>query len=151
MRFLLGVLRMQKLSVRDLDLRGRRVFLRVDFNVPLNDAGEITDDTRIRAAVPTIDLALKAGARLIVASHLGRPKGKRNPKMSMKPAAARLAEILGKPVDFAGDCVGEEALRKAGVLEDGRVLVLENLRFHPEEEKTTPVLPASLPRWPTCT
>jgi len=126
---------MAKLSIRDLDLKGKRVFLRVDFNVPLNDAGQITDDTRIRASLPTIELALSKGAGLIIASHLGRPKGKPNPKMSLKPAADRLAELLAKTVDFAVDCVGEEAERKARAIEGGELLLLENLRFHPEEEK----------------
>lgn len=129
---------MPKLSIRDLDLRGKRVFLRVDFNVPLSDEGAISDDTRIRAALPTVELGLTNGARLIIASHLGRPKGKPNPKMSMKPAAARLGELLGKPVQFAADCIGPEAASKARALKDGEVLVLENLRFHPEEEKNDP-------------
>lgn len=129
---------MAKLSIRDVDLKGKRVFLRVDYNVPLNDAGEITDDTRIRASLPTIQYALERGARLILASHLGRPKGKPNPKMSLKPAAVRLGELLGKPVEFAGDCIGPEASQKAAALKDGRVLVLENLRFYPDEEKNVP-------------
>jgi phosphoglycerate kinase len=129
---------MAKLSIRDLDLKGKRVFVRVDYNVPLNDAGEITDDTRIRASLPTIEYALKDGARLILASHLGRPKGKANPKYSMKPAAVRLGELLGKPVEFAGDCIGAEAAQRAASLENGQVLVLENLRFHPDEEKNGP-------------
>jgi phosphoglycerate kinase len=126
---------MSKLSIRDIDLKGNHVFMRVDFNVPLNDASEITDDTRIRASLPTIQYALAQGARLILASHLGRPKGKPNPKMSLKPAARRLAELLAKPVAFAADCVGPEVEKQAQALQDGEVMLLENLRFHPEEEK----------------
>ncbi len=129
---------MSKLSIRDLDVKGKRVFMRVDFNVPLNDALEITDDTRIRASLPSIKLAVEKGARLILASHLGRPKGKPNPKMSLKPAAVRLGELLGKPVAFAPDCVGAEVEALAKALKDGDVLLLENLRFHAEEEKNVP-------------
>jgi len=129
---------MSKLSIRDLDLKGKRVFMRVDFNVPLDEAGEITDDTRIRASLPTIQHALQSGARLILASHLGRPKGKPQPTMSLKPAAVRLAELLAKPVAFATDCVGPEAKKQAAALKDGEVLLLENLRFHAEEEKNDP-------------
>jgi phosphoglycerate kinase len=129
---------MAKLSVRDLDLEEKRIFMRVDFNVPLNDAGEITDDTRIQASLPTIQYIVERGGRLILASHLGRPKGKPNPKFSLKPAATRLAQLLGKPVAFAADCIGPEAEAAAQALQDGDVLLLENLRFHPEEEKNVP-------------
>ena len=124
-------------SIRDLDLKGKRVFIRVDFNVPLqkNDKGEmeITSDKRIKASLPTIKYALEQGAGVILASHLGRPKGKVNPEMSLKPAAARLESLLGRPVKMAPDCVGPavEAMTPAA----GEVLLLENLRFHPEEEK----------------
>jgi phosphoglycerate kinase len=129
---------MSKLSIKGINIKGKRVFMRVDFNVPLNDALQITDDTRIQASLPTIQYALGQGARLILASHLGRPKGKPNPKMSLKPAATRLSQLLGKPVAFAADCVGPEVEKQALALKDGEVLLLENLRFHPEEEKNAP-------------
>jgi phosphoglycerate kinase len=125
---------MSKLTIRDLDLRGKRVFIRVDFNVPLKD-GVVTDDTRIRETLPTLKLAIGKGGRLVLASHLGRPKGGPDPKYSLKPAAKKLEELLGKPVAFAADCVGPEAEAKSKALKDGDVLVLENVRFHPEEEK----------------
>ena len=129
---------MAKLSIRDVDLKGKVVFMRVDFNVPLNDADEITDDTRIKASLPSIQQALSQGAKLILASHLGRPKGKPNPQMSLHPAALRLAEMLNRPVNFARDCVGPELQRNVAELADGGMLLLENLRFHKEEEANDP-------------
>ncbi len=122
-------------SIADLDLSGRVTFIRVDFNVPLTPEGEVSDDTRIRAALPTIQLAIDAGARVVIASHLGRPKGKRDPDMSLQPAAARLAELIEKEVTFADDCVGDGVKKNIKDLREGDVLVLENLRFHAAEEK----------------
>jgi phosphoglycerate kinase len=125
---------MNKLSIKDLDLKGRRVFVRVDFNVPVKE-GKVGDDTRIRAALPTIQYATERGARVILSSHLGRPKGERVGKYSLRPVAEHLSELLGKPVAFAEDCVGEKAESAVAQLKDGDVLLLENLRFHKEEEK----------------
>ena len=122
-------------SIKDLDLAGKRVFVRVDFNVPIKN-GTIGDDTRIRASLPTIKHALEQGATVILASHLGRPKGKPNPEYSLKPVAARLSQLLGRPVEFAEDSIGEVA--KAAIeraSKGSKVVLLENLRFHPEEEK----------------
>src|SRR5262252_5458161 len=124
-----------KLSIRDLDLAGQRVFIRVDFNVPLK-GGVIGDDTRIRESLPTIRYALGAGAsRVVLASHLGRPKGKPNPEMSLRPIAQRTGELLGRSVAFAEDCIGPTASEAVSSAPDGSVVLLENLRFHPEEEK----------------
>src|SRR6202795_2244163 len=124
---------MAKLSIRDLEMSGKRVFMRVDFNVPL-DGARVTDDTRIRETLPTLELARSRGARLVLASHLGRPKGKPDPKYSLRPVAAKLAEFLGAPVEFAADCVGADAEAKSRSLANGGVLLLENVRYHAEEE-----------------
>ena len=131
---------MGKLSIKDLNLKGKRVFLRVDFNVPLDDSGHVMDDTRIVETLPTIEYAVGNHARLVLASHLGRPKGKPNPKMSLKPVAERLRNLLderigrGINVGFAPDCIGMQAEEMASKLEKGHTVLLENLRFHPEEE-----------------
>jgi phosphoglycerate kinase len=115
-------------------MKGKRVFIRVDFNVPLEN-GNVADDTRIRATLPTLTLAMQSGARVVAASHLGRPKGKPDAKYSLAPVAARLKELLGKPVIFSSDCIGQEAESRSRALKDGDLLLLENLRFHAEEEK----------------
>ena len=128
---------MNKLGISDLDLKGRRVFMRVDFNVPLAD-GQITDDTRIQAALPSIRYVIEKNGKLILASHLGRPKGKPDPKYSLKPVATRLGNLLRKAVQFAPDCVGPEVEKMVSDLPPGGVLMLENLRFHAEEEKNDP-------------
>jgi phosphoglycerate kinase len=124
---------MNKLSIRDLELGGKRLFIRVDFNVPL-DGGRVTDDTRIRETLPTLAFACGRGGRLVLASHLGRPKGKPDPKYSLRPVAAKLGELLEAPVEFAADCVGAEAEVKSRALANGGVLLLENVRYHAEEE-----------------
>ena len=133
---------MSKLSISDLDLC-KRVFMRVDFNVPIAD-GRITDDTRIEAALPSIRYVFEKGGRLILASHLGRPKGKPEPKYSLRPVAARLGELLGKAVAFAPDCVGPEVEKMVSELQNGQALLLENLRFHAEEEKNDPAFAKQL-------
>ena len=135
---------MAKLSIRDLDLAGKRVFIRVDFNVPMK-AGVIGDDTRIRASLPTIQYALDHGATVVLASHFGRPKGTPNPEMSLRPIAERTAQLLGRPVRFAEDCIGDRAVDavRAAHAEHG-VVLLENLRFHAEEEKNDPAFSKAL-------
>jgi len=135
---------MPKLSIKDLDLKGKRVFIRVDFNVPLKD-GRIGDDTRLRASLPTVQYALDAGATAVLASHLGRPKGKKNPSLSLRPVADRFGELLGRPVEFVDECVGDEVKRAIDrVHAGGGALLLENLRFHPEEEQNDPQFSAAL-------
>ncbi|MCE1253437.1 MAG: phosphoglycerate kinase [Anaerolineae bacterium] len=128
-----------KKTIRDIDVKGKKVLVRVDFNVPLKE-GKVGDDTRIRAALPTINYLLEHGAAVILCSHLGRPKGGPDPKYSMKPVAEYLGKLMGKPVAFADDCVGPAAEAAAKGLKSGSVLLLENTRFHPEEEKNDPEL-----------
>jgi phosphoglycerate kinase len=125
---------MNKKSITDIDVKGKKVLMRVDFNVPILEDGRVGDDTRIEAALPTIQYVLDHGASLILMSHLGRPKGQVKPEFTLKPVAAALSAKLGKEVAFAADCVGEDAQSKAAALEPGQILLLENLRFYPEEE-----------------
>jgi phosphoglycerate kinase len=125
---------MKKATVRDIDVRGKRVLERVDFNVPEDESGHITDDTRIRASLPTIHYLLDHGACVVLMSHLGRPKGKIDEKYSLRPVAQRLTELMGRPVQFAPDCIGPEVSALVHALQPGQVALLENLRFHPEEE-----------------
>ncbi|MBK7143186.1 MAG: phosphoglycerate kinase [bacterium] len=129
---------MNKVSVRDVNFRGQKVLLRVDFNVPFDEKLRITDDRRIREALPTINKILGDGGRVVACSHLGRPGGKPVPEFSLRPVANHLAELLGKPVMFAEDCVGPEAANMVGKMKNGDLMVLENLRFHKEEEKNEP-------------
>ena len=126
-------------TIDQLDLSGRRVFIRVDFNVPLSN-GRVTENSRIANALPTIRHAIDAGARVVLASHLGRPKGKVRPEFSLSPAAAELTELLGRKVAMAPDCVGSITELTVDGMEDGDIVLLENLRFHPEEEKNDPCL-----------
>ena len=126
---------MAKRTIRDLDVAGKRVLVRVDFNVPLDEAGRIIDDTRIRAALPTVEHLLTQGASVILMSHLGRPRGQRVPALSLAPVAERLSQLLGRAVGMAPDCVGAEVSAEAAALQPGQVLLLENVRFHPEEEQ----------------
>jgi phosphoglycerate kinase len=138
---------MAKLTVRDLDARGKRVFVRVDYNVPLEEKdGQmvITDDTRIVATLPTLKLLIEKGAKLILTAHLGRPKGQREPSMSLRPVAQRLADLLGRHVAFVDDCIGDKVEQTANALKEGDVLLLENVRYYPEEEKNDPAFAEKL-------
>jgi len=128
-------MRLEKLSIADVSIEGKRVFVRVDFNVPLDQQGHVTDDTRIRASLPTIQHALARGAKLILASHLGRPAGKVDPRYSLRPVARCLSGLLGKNITLTDDCVGPMVEELVGLMHEGDALLLENLRFHPEEEK----------------
>jgi len=138
---------MAKLTIRDLDVRGKRVFLRVDYNVPLEEKdGQmvITDDTRIVATLPTLKLLMEKGGKLILTAHLGRPKGKRDVTMSLKPVAVKLSALLGKPVTFVDDCIGEKVERAVAAMKDGDVVLLENVRYYNEEEKNDPAFAEKL-------
>ena len=138
---------MAKLSVKDLNVRGKRVFVRVDYNVPMEEKdGQmvINDDTRIRETLPTLELLIERGAKIILAAHLGRPKGKREPTMSLRPVAAKLADMLHRPVAFVDDCIGEKIEKTAGALKEGDVLLLENVRYYNEEEANDPAFAEKL-------
>ena len=136
---------MAKKTIEDVNVQGKRVLVRVDYNVPLTPEGTVADDKRIVAALPTVKYLLEHGARVILCSHLGRPKGTVKPEFSLKPVVARLKELLpGVKIDFASDCIGEEAKEKAMALQDGQILLLENLRFHKEEEKNDPAFAKEL-------
>jgi phosphoglycerate kinase len=131
-------------TLRDIELSGKRVLVRVDFNVPMNESGDIADDLRIRTVLPTLHYLLEQRARIILCTHMGRPKGQRVEKFSLAPVAAHLARLLERPVPLAGDCVGPEVVEAAGRLQDGELLMLENLRYHPQEEKNDPVFSRQL-------
>lgn len=140
---------MAKLNVRDLNVRGERVFVRVDYNVPLEEKDgqmRVTDVTRIKETRPTLELLIERGAKIILASHLGRPDGKREASMSLRPVAAQLADLLGRPVAFADDCIGEKVEQTAALLKEGDILLLENTRFYPGEEKNDPAFAEKLAR-----
>ncbi len=135
---------MNKKTIREMDLAGKRIFVRVDYNVPMDKAGKITDDTRVRATLPTLRYLLEQRASLILAAHLGRPKGGPSAELSLAPVAAHLSSLLGIPVHFVDDCIGKEAAEAAKALQPTEILMLENLRFHPEEEKNDPVFAKQL-------
>jgi phosphoglycerate kinase len=134
---------MNKLTIDDIDLKRKRALVRVDFNVPI-DGGKVADDTRIVASIPTIQKLVQSGAKIVLMSHLGRPKGTPDPKYSLRPASERLSKLMGRPVKFAEDCIGPKAQEAAKDLNDGEILLLENLRFHPQEEKNDPAFAKEL-------
>jgi phosphoglycerate kinase len=140
------MMRLAKLSIADVPIEGKRVFVRVDFNVPLDRQGHITDDTRIRSSLPTIQHAMGRGAKVILASHLGRPAGKVDSRYSLRPVAVRLSELLQTNITLADDCIGTVVEELVGLMHEGNVLLLENLRFHPEEEKNHPMFAQKLAR-----
>src|SRR5438046_4063622 len=138
---------MAKLTIRDLDIRGKRVLVRVDYNAPMEERdGQmiINDITRIKETIPTLDLLIERGAKSILISHLGRPKGKRDPSLSLRPVANKLADLLCRPVAFVDDCIGEKVEKTASLLQPGDVLLLENLRFYGEEESNDPAFAEKL-------
>ena len=135
-----------KKTIRDVDIRGKRLVIRTDFNVPLDSQGRITDDTRIRETLPTLQYALKRQAKLVLVSHLGRPDGKRNPTYSLKPVAGRLSGLLKVPVEFLDDCIGPSIERRVEEMKPGEVVLLENVRFYPEEEQNNPEFAKALAR-----
>jgi DNA-binding MarR family transcriptional regulator len=135
---------MKKLSIRDCDVKGKRVLARVDFNVPLDSDQSITDDTRIAESLPTIRDVVDRGGRLVLMSHLGRPRGQREPGLSLEPVAHRLAELVKNPLRFSEDCVGDDVKKKVDGLKDGEILLLENLRFHAGEEENDPAFAKQL-------
>src|SRR5688572_11099061 len=138
---------MAKLTVNDLDLQGKRVFMRVDYNVPMEEKeGQmvINDTTRIKETLPTLDLLAKKGAKIILTAHLGRPKGKKEPSMSLQPVATKLSEVSGRPVQFVDDCIGEKVEKSANALKNGEILLLENVRFYEEEEANDPAFAEKL-------
>lgn len=140
---------MAKLTVKDLDVRGKRVFIRVDYNVPLEEKDGkmvITDATRIQETLPTLRLLTEKGAKLILAAHLGRPKGQREPSMSLRPVAEKLADLLGRPVAFVDDCIGEKVEKTVGIMQPGDVVLLENVRYYNEEEANDPAFAEKLAR-----
>src|SRR5271169_2525030 len=137
---------MDRMTVRDIDVRHKRVLVRVDFNVPLASDGHITDDGRIRAAIPTIEYLVEQGSKVIIMSHLGRPDGKVVPSMSLRVTADRLSELMRHPVQFISECVGSSVENAVAGLKNGDILVLENLRFHPEEEYNDPIFAEELAR-----